>query len=657
MAINHEHAGIIDTRHSPHAKLQSVDLRAVKWLPGFWGDRFTQCREVTLPRLLELAADPERGHALTNLQIAAGLASGEFAGTHWQDEWVYKWLEAASYTYAATTDESLNQTMDEIIAVIAKAQQPDGYLATQTTVRGWPRLGDIRHHELYVMGHLMSAACAHHRATGKSNFLDVAVKVADYLYQTFIGRNPELANFGFNPSYIMGLIEVYRTVGDRRYLDIANVFIDMRGSKPSPRMAVHPAGSDQTQSRVPLREEEHVVGHMVLGTYLYAGATDAYLETGDESLFQAVNRLWYDLVERKMYVNGGVCPIHYGVSIRRDMVWEAADAEYHLPNSTAYNETCSQIGNFMWNWRLLTINGEARHADVMERNLYNSILSGIGLDGKSWFYTNVLRWYGQEHKLLSQDAYQRFEPGRIHVCCPSNLVRTIAGLHNYVYSVSNRGLWVHLYGASQFDGQLTDNSPLSLTQHTDYPWDGRVEIVLNVVPSTPLAINLRIPEWADHATVSVNGSPIEVVTKPSSYATVERTWKVGDRLVVNLPMRVRLVEGHPHIEETRNQVAVMRGPLLYCLESPDLPEAVTVSEVHLPDNVELTPRHIPDLLGGVIVLEGEARCVPANDWSGRLYREKRPITPDRCAIRLIPYYAWCNRGVSEMTVWLPLIVG
>lgn len=604
--------GVTATRQSPYCRLRAVDLAAVRWRPGFWAERFRQCHEVTLPHLYRLMDDPEQGHALSNLRIAAGLEEGEFIGTHWQDEWVYKWLEAASYVYGVTRDAALDARMDAIIAIVARAQQPDGYIATQTIVRGWPRFRDIRHHELYVMGHLITAACIHFRSTGKRNFLAVAERVAAYLYDTFMPRDPALAHFGFNPSYIMGLIELYRTTADRRWLDLTNVFIDMRGSQPG--------GTDQNQDRVPLREETAVVGHMVLATYLYAGVADAYQETGDQTLLAVLDRLWHDLTERKLYVTGGVCPIHQGLSPRGDIVREAAGPAYVLPNSTSYNETCAQIGNFLWNWRMLGITGEARYADVMELTLYNSIISGIGLDGASWFYTNVLRWYGEAHPLLWQDAHGRFQPGRKQVCCPSNLLRLVAGLHGYVYSRSDEGLWVNLYAATTFDGELLDGARLRLTQETDYPWDGAVRFTIEAAPPGQRTIHLRIPVWAAGATLAVNGTPLATPLVPGSYAPLTRVWEQGDVIDLDLPLRVRLLEGHPQIEEARNQVAVARGPLVYCLESPDLPTGVRLSDVALPRDVALHPRHAPELLGGVTVLEGDAAIARASDWSGVLYQ-------------------------------------
>ncbi|MDH7571506.1 MAG: glycoside hydrolase family 127 protein, partial [Armatimonadota bacterium] len=511
--------GLIKTAHSPHAVLRSVDLCAVHWRGGFWAEQLERCRQVTLPHLWRLAADPNAGHALTNLRIAAGLEEGEFAGTHWQDEWIYKWLEAASALYAYEPQPELDRHMDEVIAVIARAQRPDGYLATQTIVRGWKRWQDIHHHELYVMGHLITAACLHHRVTGKENFLAVARKAADCVWETFRGRDPALAHFPFNPTIIMAGVELFRTTGEERYLQMASLFVEMRGSAPG--------GSDLNQDYIPLRRETEVVGHAVLFGYLYAGAADVYLETGDHTLLEALERLWRDLTERKTYVNGGTCAIHRGLSLRwpGDGRWplaahdvhEAAGPPYELPNSTAYNETCAQIANLMWNWRMLAIRPEARFADAMERALYNGILPGIGLDGASWFYTNPLRWYGSEHFLLSQDAPQRFQPGRNHICCPTNLLRTIAQWHAYAYSVSDDTVWVHHYGANALAGCLPNGDPVELLQETAYPWAGEVTFTLRRMPHREVTLALRVPGWATGATLQVNDAPA-IAAPPGTYA-------------------------------------------------------------------------------------------------------------------------------------------
>lgn len=663
--------GVIKNQQSPHARLHSVDLAAVGWSGGFWADRFAQTRDVTLPRLWELASDPEMGHAIQNLRIAAGLEKGGFQGTHWQDAWVYKWLESACYIYVETRDAKLDEQMDAIIAVIQKAQQPDGYIATQTTVRGDKRFSDFSRHELYTMGHLITAACAHYRITGKTSLLQVARKAADYIYDTFRTRDAKLAEFPRNPSIIMAGTELYRTTGDRKYLDMANFFIDWRGSRygNGRRNAWGPLsnGSDLNQNWRPLRKETEVVGHAVFYTYLFAGAADALMETGDRTLLETLERLWVDLVDRKMYVTGGVSPVHKAhpvrsfspgtlTIIRGDSMHEGVGAPFELPNDTAYNETCGQIGNLMWNWRMLLITGEARFADIMERTLYNSILSGISITGKGWSYTNPLRWHGPEHVLLSQDAHQRFDPGRKHICCPTNLMRTVASWNGYLYTTGEEGLWVHHYGANTFDGRLADGARLKLTQQTGYPWDGNIRLRIDAAESPrPFTIALRIPGWAKDAELKVNGAAAGVECIPSSYASIERKWSAGDVVELDLPMPVRMIAADPRIESTRNQAAVMRGPLVYCLESIDVPAGVAFEDITLPGDARWTAQHRPDLLEGVTVLTTEALAIDKSeikDLGG--YREISAATPRPADITMIPYYAWNNRGEPKMTVWLPV---
>ena len=663
--------GIIKNQDSQYAELKSVDLRDVHWTDGFWADRFAQTCNVTLPRLWELASDPDMGHAIQNLRIAAGIEKGKFEGTHWQDAWIYKWLESASYIYSVTGDPKLDEQMDEIIEVIAGAQQPDGYIASQTTARGWPRLQDPHHHELYTMGHLITAACIHHRITGKTTLLGVARKAADYIYETFKGRDPKLADFPHNPSIIMAAVELYRTTGEKKYLDMANFFIDWRGSRygKGRRNAWGTIinGSDLNQNWRPLRKETEVVGHAVFFTYLFAGAADAYMETGDKTLLNALERLWTDLVEKKMYVTGGVSPIHKAHPVRSfqpgrlsaivgDSIHEGVGGPYELPNDTAYNETCGQIGNLMWNWRMLAISGQARFADIMERNLFNSILSGIEVDGDNWSYTNPLRWHGPEHVLRSNDTHKRLDPGTRMICCPTNLLRTVASWQNYLYSTNDKGLWIHHYGGNVFDGKLADGRKLKLTQKTDYPWDGRVRITIdNVEFNDAFSILLRIPGWAENAKLTINRKAVKVPCKPASYAAIERKWAAGDVIELDLPMPVRMIMADPRVEHTRNQVAVMRGPVVYCLESVDVPQGVRFEDICLPTNAKWKVKHETDLIGGVTVLKTKAIVIDkttTKDIGG--YHQISDIQPRRIDITMIPYYAWNNRREPKMTVWLPV---
>ena len=628
---------------SPHAKLQPVNHASVRWNGGFWGERFQQCEEVILPSMFKALNTPENSAVFSNFYVAAGLQEGEHSGTFWSDGDCYKWMEAAAHVYGITQNAELNAQLDELIDVINQAQEDDGYICTQIQLTGKERWSHQRFHELYNMGQLFTAACVHQRATGKESFLNIAIKLAEYLYSVFQPRPERLAHFGFNPSNIMGLVDLYRATGEARYLELAQIFVDMRGSQPG--------GSDQNQARVPLRAETETVGHAVTATYLYCGAADVCAETGEAALMAALERIWEDMAHRKVYITGGVGPIHDGLSKRHDQVHEAFDFEYHLHNAKSYNETCANIGNAMWNWRMLQLTGNAKYADLMEVVLYNSGLSGMSIDGKRFTYTNPLRWHGKDQPLLRNDTGQRWFTHTCY-CCPPQVARTIARLHERAYSLSDNGVWVHLYGSNHLQTELADGSSLVLTQETDYPWQGTVKLQIEEAPDGPVAIHLRIPGWAAGTQVAVNGEPVDNV-RAGTYLTLKKPWWGGDVIEISLPLRVRAMKAHPWVEEVSNHVAIMRGPLVYCLESVDLPAGVSMSEIHLDTKPDLQPRVEPAKLGGLTVLEGLAQRLIEPSNENALYFEAGAEQVETIPIQMGPYYAWNNRGVSQMTVWLP----
>jgi len=635
-------------RISPYARLRAIGIRDARWTSGFWAQRFALARDVTMPEMWRTLQIHGNGASFINLRIAAGLTQGEFKGNNWSDGDVYKWLEGASFIYALARDRQLEALLDEVVATIAKAQEPDGYISTNITLAKKQRWEEPRNHEMYNLGHLMAAACAHYRATGKTTLLQVARKAADYLCGLAKTEPQRLARFGA-PSYLLGIIELYRTTNEPRYLELARFFVDTRGTIPG--------GTDHFQMRVPLRKETEAVGHAVHATYLYAAAADLVAEKGDEELRQALERIWRDVTERKIYITGAVGALARGVSQRGDFVVEAFGAPYELPNRAGYNETCANIGNALWNWRMFALTSDVKYADLMELVLYNSVLSGIGISGKDFFYTNVHRRYADQSSFMHNETLLRWrntveKPAAGSYCCPPNILRTLAALHMLAYSLSKDGVWVNLYGGSVLRTKLPDGTPLELTQQTEYPWEGHVQ--LRVESAGAFTLNLRVPGWAEGATVRVNGQP-GPAARAGSYVSLSRTWKPGDSVELTLPLHPRLVEAHPKAEELRNQVAVMRGPLVYALESPDLPPGVRISEVFLPAQIKLTPHHEGELLGGVTVLEGEAVRIPEGDWTGLLYRTLLRPTPEKIRLRLIPYYAWANRGVSYMTVWLPVL--
>ena len=647
---------------SPHAKLKSVGLRDVNWTGGFWAEKYALCRSAMIPTVQGALQNPQNAAVLENFRVAAGLKKGKHLGTNWGDGDCYKFLETLAYVYAATGDERLNRTLHEWIAAIAGAQAPDGYISTNIQLTGKKRFANPHFHEMYNMGHLLTAASVHHRATGKDNFLAVARKLGDFLCRTFRPRPPALAHFGWNPSNIMGLVDLYRATRDPKYLELAGIFVDMRGSAPG--------GSDLTQDRVPLRKETEAVGHCVCAGYLYCGAADVAAETGERALADALERIWLNATGRRMYLTGAVGSFRNGKSSRGDPVHEAFGVDYELPSRTAYNETCANIAGAMWNRRMLALTGDARYADVMERVLYNSMLSAVGTDGKGFFYCNPLARDDRTDGLSKHHTARRWS---IHgcFCCPPQVIRTIAKLHTWACSVSDAGLWVHLYGGSTLRTQLADGSSVKLTQETDYPWDGRVKIIVNGAPAAEFTLMLRIPIWAAGARVTINGKAFAGPVEAGAYAALRRTWAAGDVVELDLPMRVRLMVAHPKVKDLRGRVAVMRGPVVYCLESPDLPKGVSVSEVAVPVGIALAPHFEKDLLGGVTILRGKAvkggsrqgkpPAANEDEWKGLLYRnlktdtgKQKQVEGDTLDVTLIPYFAWANRGISHMAVWMPL---
>ena len=670
-------AGPAGDSAAPCAPPRAVDVAEVRWTEGFWAERFDLCLREVIPAVERALLDPGNSERLENLRIAAGLAEGPYRGTDWSDGDCYKWLEALAYAWAVTRDPGLDRKMDEWVAVIARAQAPDGYLSTNIQLNPRKkRWQSVQHHALYNMGHLITAACAHHRATGKDSLLKVAVRAADCLHETFSPGPAALARMDFNPSQMMALVELYRVTGERKYLDLAGTFISMRGSRPATaeegRNPRHRGGTDLTQDRVPLRQETRGVGHAVTAAYLWCGAADLCAETGEGALRDALLRIWRDVAGKRMYLTGAIGSLANGFSARGDSVHEAFGADYELPSRTAYNETCANVANAMWNWRMLRLTGDARHADVMEAVLYNSMLSAVSLDGRRFFYGNPLAWDGSPEKV---GPHQTAERARLLdcYCCPPQVARTVAGLGRWSYGVSDGALWVHLYGGNRLATRLPGGPEVALSQETRYPWEGRVKLAFERVPDGEMALMLRIPGWAEGAAVRVNGRSLEAVAAPGTYFPVRRKWKGGDTVELELPLEARLMEAHPMVKECLNRAAVVRGPVVYCLELPadGGNRALWNRGLYLPEDARFTPRFEKDLLGGVTVLDGRAmtreekeRLAPggaanAGGWTGSLYRPLPPRRPPVPAegtvdIRLIPYFAWANRGVPFMEVWIPL---
>ncbi len=653
---NAQEKALTNNSKSPYAKLHGVDMGSVTWTTGFWADRFKVATETIVPNMWNIYNDPKISHAFKNFEIAAGLDTGRHKGPSFHDGDYYKTLEAMASLYASTRNPKLIEAMDKAISVIAKSQREDGYIYTKAMIEqrktgSKDQFQDRLSFESYNIGHLMTAACVHYRATGKTNLLEVAKKATDYLYGFYKKASPTLARNAICPSHYMGVIEMYRTVRDPRYLELAKHLIAIKGKIDD--------GTDDNQDRIPFLTQTKAMGHAVRANYLYAGVADLYAETGNDSLLRTLNLMWNDINTHKMYVTGGNGSLYDGTSpdgtvynpIEVQKIHQAFGRDFQLPNFTAHNETCANIGHVLFNWRMLQLTGDAKYADVMELGLHNSVLSGISLNGKNFLYTNPL---AQSDDLPFKQRWSKDRVPYISLsnCCPPNLVRTIAEVSDYAYSISAKGIYFNLYGGNRATIKLADGSNIALQQVTNYPWDGNIKITVNETSVKAFSMFFRIPGWTHDAKLSINGKLQTVKLKSGTYAEVNRIWKKGDVIELVLPMEATLIEANPLVEENRNQVAVKRGPIVYCLESNDLP-GKSIFNAFISSTIQLKPSPITIDGTSMMSLVGNAKMVDPKTWTNTLYR---PVSATNTIIpiKLIPYFAWGNRGHSEMSVWLPL---
>ncbi|WP_440426260.1 aceric acid hydrolase [Prevotella sp.] len=667
--------GITDTGKSKFAVVSSTPVSAVKWTDGFWGERFGVFSGTSVQSMWETWKS-DKGHGWNNFLIAAGEKKGKRHGPPFHDGDMYKWLEALTAVYAVNKDPEVGKIMDRFIELIQKSQRADGYLHTpviiaemnkQATAKEEAKenatigtkvgtgkdgaFGNRLNFETYNLGHLITAGIMHKRATGKTTLFNCAVKAADFLYDFYKRASDELARNAICPSHYMAIAEMYRETGNPKYLELSEKLIDIRGKVEN--------GTDDNQDRVPFRQQYKAMGHSVRANYLYAGVADLYLESGEEQLKKNLDSIWEDIVTRKMYITGACGALYDGTSPdgtdytpdNIQKVHQSYGRPYQLPHSTAHNETCANIGNLFFNWRMFTATGEAKYTDIVENCLYNSILSGISLDGKKYFYTNPLR--------ISKDLPYtlRWPKERTEYiscfCCPPNTLRTLCEAQDYAYSIEKGGVYVNLYGGNTLNTNIEGVGEITLTQKTDYPWDGAVNISVDKLKGKKqFEIKLRVPDWCtEGAKITVNGEEQNIEAKAGTYATVNRTWKKGDVVSINMPMRTRIVEANPLVEESRGQVAVQRGPIVYCLESNDL-GGLSIDDIAIPLDAKFTPVDMTIDGSRIKALEGEVINRSEASWKGQLYREAT-TKKQMVKVRLIPYYAWGNRGKSEMTVWMP----
>lgn len=604
--------------------LTAVPFTDVTVEDGFWAPRLETARQKTLPANFKWCEDTGR---ISNFAKAGGLAEGKFEGIYFNDSDVYKVIEGASYMLHAAPDPELDAYLDALIAKIAAAQQPDGYLNTYfTLVAPDKRWSDLpAKHELYCAGHLFEAAVAHYRATGKRSLLDVACRLADYIGTVF-GPGKKYGVPG-HEEIELALVKMYQATGERRYLELAEFFVDQRGNHENRK-----GYGDYCQDHIPIREQNEIAGHAVRAMYLYSGVADVARLNGDKALVNMMGRIWNDVVHRKMYVTGGIGP-----SAKN----EGFTVAYDLPNDSAYAETCASIGMALWNHRLNLLHADASYADVVERVAYNGLLSGIGLDGEHFFYVNPLASRGSHHRQTWFGC----------ACCPTNLVRWLPSLPGYVYAEGAGGIYVNLYTAGV--GNITyKGRAVTVRQETNYPWEGNVKMTVSLSKPREFALNLRIPGWCNAYRIKVCGDRVNPECV-KGYARIERKWSDGDEVELDLAMPVRRVRANPLVEADRGRVALQRGPIVYCLEGVD--NGGRVRSLALPPDSPVTAEHRPGLLGGVTVLTGRALARTPEDWNGALY--KTGVGYEEVEFTAVPYCVWDNREPGPMVVWLPEALG
>ncbi len=624
------------TYTQPDAPIREVPFTQVHIEDRFWAPRIETNRTVSIPSAFK---ECEKNGRFDNFALAGGLMKGEHKGDFpFDDTDPYKIIEGASYSLAVKYDKALDQYLDSVIHLIAAAQEPDGYLTTCVTNRcerlsGWwgtHRWEKINSHELYNSGHLYEAAVAHYQATGKRTLLDVAIKNADLVCQVFGPEEGQIHRPSGHPIAEMALAKLYKITGNEKYLQTARYFVEETGRGTDGHKL-----SEYSQDHQPILQQDEIVGHAVRAGYLYSGVAEVAALTQDSDYFHALTRIWNNMASRKLYLTGGIGSRPQG---------EGFGPDYELNNHTAYCETCAAIANVFWNHRMFLATGEAQYADVVERALYNGVLSGVSLSGDKFFYDNPLESMGEHER------QQWFGCA----CCPGNITRFMASIPYYVYATQQNDIYVNLYIQGRADIR-TENNQVKLEQATGYPWDGRICITVTPETEGAFALRLRIPGWAQESpvpselysytdpakpyTLCVNGSEVKV--KPyEGYATLVRTWKAGDTVELTLPMEIRRVRACENVEDDEGKLAIERGPILFCLEGQDQADS-TVFNKFIPDGTPMEALYDANLLNGVMVVSGTAKEV---ERDGRV---------KDVSFKAIPYATWNNRGTDEMEVWIP----
>ena len=637
----------------PDYPIQPVPFTSVKLTDQFWTSRIETNRIVTIPASFKRCDSTGR---VKNFIMAAE-HKGKFCTVYpFDDTDIYKTVEGASYSLAEHPDPKLSAYLDSLITIVGKAQEPDGYLYTARTIdplHPGPWAGAERwvneqnmSHELYNCGHMYEAAVAHYMATGKRNFLNIAIKNADLLVRTF---GPDKRHVAPGHEIVeMGLVKMYRVTGKTEYLTLAKFFIDQRGHKEyNSKSKSEWENGMYWQDDKPVVDQTEAEGHAVRAMYLYSGMTDVAALTGDTAYLKAIDKIWENMVTKKMYVQGSIGAVGDG---------ERFGDNYELPNATAYNETCAAIGNVFWNQRMFLLHGDSKYIDVLEKTLYNGLISGVGLDGKSFFYTNAMQI---KNNFLGSDT----EPVRSGwftcSCCPTNVARLVPSIPGYMYAEKGNALYINLFISGV--GNLTiNNKAVKITQENNYPWDGGLKFTVDPAQKMDMDLRIRIPGWAQNEAIpsdlysyqkksaqgveiKVNGMPVNYKVE-KGYAVISRKWKKNDKVEVNLPMDVRRVVANASVPEDIGKIALQRGPIMYCAEWKD--NNGLASNLIVPKDVVFKTQYEHDLLNGVMVLKADVKSINV-DPSGQ------SINTQAATLTAIPYYSWANRGKGEMIVWFP----
>jgi len=617
-----------------------VPFTSVKVTDAFWGQRLKASREVTIP--LAFSKCEETGRYQNFVKAAHPSDSYKVEGFSFDDTDVYKTIEGASYSMQIYPDKKLDRYIDSVLTIVKAAQEPDGYLYTARTMnpkhphewsgtKRWEKEEDLSH-ELYDLGHMIEGAIAHYQATGKRNFLDIAIKYADCAARAIGDKPGQITVVSGHQIAEMALCKLYVLTGEKRYLDLAKFLLDKRGYTDRKE--------EYSQSHKPVVQQDEAVGHAVRATYMYTGMADVAALTGDTAYIHAVDRIWSNIVNKKLYITGGIGATGNG---------EAFGKNYELPNMSAYCETCAAIGNVYMNYRLFLLHGDAKYFDVLERTLYNGLISGVSLDGGGFFYPNPLESIGQHQRQAWFGC----------ACCPSNICRFIPSVPGYIYAVHNSDVYVNLFMANHSDLKVNGKA-VELKQSTNYPWTGDVNMEVSPKGKQDFTLKIRVPGWVQNQvvpgnlysytdkktlgyTVKVNGKVV-TSTVEKGYFSINRAWKKGDKVEIHFDMEARTVKANPAVEADRGKIAVERGPIVYCAEWPD--NDFNIFSIIMNKKPVFNVETKPNLLYGINTIQTDAQSL-SYDAQGKLVTKE-------VKLNLIPYYAWAHRGSGDMAVWLPI---